>query len=519
MLNIQLPKTDLITNSIVNKNEKDSILVRNKVRGILKKIYELTDGNDFPNIYYEINNQPEDTKRELYRILLMDEESKTSYRLELVSESFNLYFKRGGSYLRDMKLGKNYFQDDSQDIIVKNNFLDYIISQSKRNDIILNFEKGDRGTNLTTRANLLYQEFKRFILLEDYLKENSFSLIREKNKDIFPQLDIGIGSFAYYDDFLEDSLLCIYKYRVTKLGIYYLDDILRKGAEETFLQDLATYWKENRGILIDKADIREDNIERAEINTLTRILNTPSISNHDSENNEKVIQEFYEIFKTKDWEKIFNFLLYNQDEPILKKYFSEINPARDRDQINLTTKNNRYHIKIQDKMLIMEKRNRKRTINIGENGFNDIWNKILEDMRLTYHKFVIDKEYAIDHLKSLIEKKEIHDVFKNREQILKVFPDKLFGYGTRQKGTKSKVRIKINQFCAFGIYTDSTFGKAYRMTVQSRLGMVQNQIYFEKNGDCFVSRGNRLHPINEKEWSNFMTQISAIFTELKNDLI
>jgi hypothetical protein len=57
------------------------------------------------------------------------------------------------------------------------------------------------------------------------------------------------------------------------------------------------------------------------------------------------------------------------------------------------------------------------------------------------------------------------------------------------------------------------------MTVDSHFDFKQNGFFFEKNGDCFVSERNSPRPINKLEWKNFMKQISAIFKELKEDIL
>jgi len=284
--------------------------------------------------------------------------------------------------------------------------------------------------------------------------------------------------------------------------------ILKTKKVEKIVSEKTTIENSN----VEKIDSRTTNVEIISSNTTLSNTHTP-----ESEN-EKLLQEFYQLMKAKKWEDIYEFLSYNQDERILSKYFREIQQAKSFDQSNLNTRNNKYNIKIQEEMQIND-RHQKTTLKIGENGFDNIWENMLKDIRHTYQKFVIDKEYEIDHLKSFIENNKIHELFKNRERLLKVFPDELFRRAPRDKGTESKARIKLNSNCAFGIYKDSAQGKAYRMTVDSLLIFTQNTFFFEKNGDCFVSGGNSLRPINKKERGFFMKQIWAIFEELKKDIL
>jgi hypothetical protein len=108
-----------------------------EISNIANDMYKCVESEDFEKIYYLIKNSDEILRKKIYNILLMVEESKTSYDLELVSQNFNLYFARNRSYLRDMILGQNYFQNDNQNIEVKNNYLSYLEEKFMEHGIIL----------------------------------------------------------------------------------------------------------------------------------------------------------------------------------------------------------------------------------------------------------------------------------------------------------------------------------------------------------------------------------------------
>jgi hypothetical protein len=136
--------------------------------------------------------------------------------------------------------------------------------------------------------------------------------------------------------------------------------------------------------MIENSKIEKLNTKTAnlEITTSSMTLKNANISAKPNSEDEKLLQEFYLLLKEKNWKEFYNFLLYNQEELILSKYFKEIQHASHTEQFNLNTRNNNYNIKIQEKMQIKDRRNQNKTLKIDENGFDIIWENLVDIERI-----------------------------------------------------------------------------------------------------------------------------------------
>lgn len=266
-------------------------------------------------------------------------------------------------------------------------------------------------------------------------------------------------------------------------------------------------------IVYDKNQII--NTEKVIIKTDVVNINTNQISNN--QNKEEIYQGFYEKMKSKKWEDIFDFLSIIGNNTILLSYFDEIQRAKSTKQFNLNSKNGKFNIKIQKDFLIMDKNTKGRTITIGKDGFDDLLNEFLMDFRKELSHYAVDKEHELNKLEKKIKNKEIRSVYRERESLFRVFPDKLFS-GTKVKKIGQKIRVVLRPNCLIGIYSEPTNRTDYRIIVESKSNLKPNTVYFDNSGNCYLDSGGKKE-ISSKEWDNFTENITSIFTEFKDEIL
>ncbi len=188
------------------EKQKDIKDAQNKqnIQEILQKIYDSTSSNKFGDIYYTLKTLQEKTYWEILKILQLRIETKTGMDLELVSANFNLYFGKKGNFLRDIKLGVNYFQDSSQNPQVKENFLKYLIDSSKEHNISLNRFNSKQSNHMKSShsTDLTFQSQNTSILsssvkLNKYIEklEKLLSLVTQKSQNYFDNEIIDLMKF------------------------------------------------------------------------------------------------------------------------------------------------------------------------------------------------------------------------------------------------------------------------------------------------------------------------------------